>query len=134
MIVWLVLLASMVACHPSLNAFLWFKNYKKQDPQEVISMLQKKQIDRPNDPHLNYNLGVALYKAGDRKSAHENFNRALQHNKDDIPLRKRCMFNLGNICVQSGLDILGDDWDQKDIADKTLDEAIQKILPGGECR
>ena len=121
------LLLLLLACAPSLDAFPFFTNYSKQTPQETIEQLQSKQVNKPNDPHVNYNLGVALYKAGRYSDAKENFKRAVKFGKSSTLLQKRCYFNLGNSLYQKALKAVGPNWESTKINEKVLHEAIQDV-------
>ncbi len=121
----------LVASYMPLSAFsfkdLFFKDYSKKAPQDSVTDLQNQQVNRPNDPQINYNLGVALYKTNDFSGAKENFKRALDFGKDTLALRERCYFNLGNTDYQQTMQLLGYDWEAKKIEPQVLDEAIKTI-------
>jgi len=101
-------------------------------PEQSVNYWQKKQIDKYDDPIVNYNLGVALYKAGQFDSAKQNFQRTLDYgldNKSDaIKLRAKTYFNSGNCFYKNCLGILGPDWEKEEkIDDKKLERAINEI-------
>ena len=56
----------------SVCAFQLFTDHKSMTPEQNIEYWQKRQIDKYDDPIVNYNLGVALYKAGKFDTAKQN--------------------------------------------------------------
>lgn len=106
---------------------LFFKDYGKKELQDAITDLQNQQVNHPNDPKINYNLAVALYKASDYAGARENFKRALSFGKDTLALRERCYFNLGNTDYQQTLQMLGYGWESKKVEPQVLGEATKTI-------
>lgn len=115
---------SSIMCTTNLHAWWWSKS---QPPtiQTVIQELQQKQADSPNDPYVNYNLGVALYKAGKFSQAQTNFERAVV-SATQPDLKKRCYFNMGNSLYKDARTSLPDNWEQQDVPAETLDAAIGK--------
>src|ERR1700689_3112045 len=63
------------------SCFGWslFTNYDKNKPQENIELLHKQQVNSPNDPEVNYNLGVAFYQSNKFQDAQANFARAFEY-------------------------------------------------------
>ena len=117
---------------PSAFAISLFTDYNAMTPEQSVNYWQKKQIDKYDDPIVNYNLGVALYKAGQFDSAKQNFQRTLDYgldNKSDaIKLRAKTYFNSGNCFYKNCLGILGPDWEKEEkIDDKKLERAINEI-------
>jgi Ca-activated chloride channel family protein len=102
-----------------------FSNYSKKTPEEVIQSLAIEQIDNPDDPYLNYNLGVALYQTQKYDAAKNNFERATNNAKNPI-LKDRCFFNLANSCYKNAISKLPASWEKPDtkIDPKELDIAI----------
>ena len=119
-----------------LCAFPFFYEKKFDDSQkaakERVSFLQKKQIDNPHDPLVNYNLGVALYRSHKFDQAAKNFERVLHTKLYDQELLKKTYFNLGNSYYQNAKFQLGHDWEKKDIDHKKLDEVITEVKAGVE--
>lgn len=102
-----------------------FTNYAQQKPEETIAELEKKQIDAPHDPYVNYNLGVALYKAGNYAQAVKNFERVAANKKIDEDFSLRARFNAGNSAYRAALESLGSGWEEKkELDDKILEQAI----------
>lgn len=114
------------------NIFPFFDSYKarnaylNKDYKKAKDILEKQQIDNPNDAKINYNLGSAFYKLNDFENAKSNFERAVQYSGDNKELKERSYFNWGNSFYKNCLRILGLDWEKKDIEDKVLDEAINQ--------
>jgi len=130
MIIRMIMLFLILSSMP-LSAFsfkdLFFKDYSKKEPRDTVADLQNQQVNNPNDPQINYNLGVALYKTNDYSGAKENFKRALDFGKDTLVLRERCYFNLGNTNYQQTMQLLGYDWESKKIEPQVLGEATKTI-------
>ncbi|MBX9830716.1 hypothetical protein K2X40_02080 [Candidatus Babeliales bacterium] len=101
-----------------------FTDYAKQTPEETIAALEKKQIDAPHDPYINYNLGVAQYKAGNYAQANQNFGRVFKNKKIDEDFRVRAGFNAGNSGYRGTLESLGNGWEEKELDEKLLEQAI----------
>ena len=98
-----------------------------------IQALLKKQAQHPNNPLINYNLGVAQYKQSVYQSAAENFQRAYQHAEGNHTIAKQALFNAAKSHEQYGLHLLPDNWQQPEVpvdplvldkATKALQEAI----------
>lgn len=122
-----ILLYSIIVsavCTPNLHAW-WWNNTQPPTIETVIQELQQKQADHPNDPYINYNLGVALYKAGKFSQAQTNFERAVIAAAHP-DLKKRCYFNMGNSLYKDARSSLPDNWEQQDVPAETLDMAIGK--------
>ena len=100
---------------------------KQEDLEKALVALEKKQIDYPHDPVVNYNFGVALYKAGKFDQAKNNFDRAIKYGEHTTELLKKAYFNGGNSCYKHALAKLGSGWEKKDVDQKLLDEAIGKV-------
>ncbi|MBY0352807.1 hypothetical protein K2W90_00405 [Candidatus Babeliales bacterium] len=109
---------------PNLMVGGLFTDYAKQTPEETIAALEKKQIDAPHDPYVNYNLGVAQYKAGNYAQAKQNFGRVFSNKKIDEDFRVRAGFNAGNSGYRGALESLGSGWEQRELDDKLLEHAI----------
>jgi Ca-activated chloride channel homolog len=105
----------------------FLKDYNKKAPHDLIRDFEGKQIDNPDDPQLNYNLGVALYKEGNFEQAKANFKRVLDVSKDSVYLRQRTYFNLGNSSFRNANQELGQDWENREIDEKTLNNAIIEV-------
>lgn len=107
-----------------LHSFWFWESNAEKDPTKLIESLQKKQVDDPNNPLLNHNLGVALYKTGKYAEAGSSFDRALLACTDQ-KLKTRCMFNLGNSLYKQTIATLPVNWELKDDIDQTtIDQAI----------
>ena len=119
----------------NLHAFSYFvdKNareaWKNKDYKKVVEILEKEQVNKPNDARLNYNIGNGYYKQGKFKDAQLNYERAVSNcTESDGSLKEKSYFNWGNSFYKSALDVLPDDWEKKDVKidDKKLDFAIQE--------
>jgi len=107
-----------------VQAFWWFPS-KPKTLQEQIQEFQKEQIQNPNDPITNYNLGVALYKTGKYSDAINNFDRAATNSTDKI-LKKQSYFNLANTLYKNVLNTLPENWEDKN--KKTEDSVINNAI------
>jgi Ca-activated chloride channel family protein len=109
---------------PSANAWWWTP---KEQPklENIIQDLQCEQADHPEDPYINYNLGVAFYKANKFGQAESNFDRALIA-ATQPELKQRCYFNLGNSFYKDALTCLPYGWEAADVPSETIDMAIAK--------
>ncbi|MFA5074549.1 MAG: tetratricopeptide repeat protein [Candidatus Babeliales bacterium] len=111
------------------------KFYDQKNYNKVKEILEQEQVDNPNDPELNYNLGDIYYKLGKFNEAEFNFQRAIENclnDKSDYQkrLKEFSYFNLGNIFYKNCLKILGPDWQKKDFQrsdNKILDLAINEV-------
>ncbi|MFH1254306.1 MAG: hypothetical protein V1646_02635 [bacterium] len=89
-----------------------FNGYDKKSPEEVIRDLAIEQIDNPDDPYINYNLGVALYQTRKYEAAKSNFERAASNAKNK-KLKERSYFNLANSCYKNALSALPVNWENE---------------------
>ncbi len=124
-----ILFLFIICSFSSNTIFSWsFWGPKKPIPnKDRLEKFQKLQIDKPLDPLINYNLGVALYIEKKYEQARENFKRVLDHSKDNIALIKRSYFNLGNCGYKNSLNMLGNNWETKDIKEDILHKAHGEI-------
>lgn len=105
----------------SLQSFSWPWEKKIPDtPQAKVESLQRKQVDNPLDPNINYDLGVVLYRDGKFKQAQDCFQRTLEHAAKMPELIKRSYFNLGNSCYQEAKSLLGKDWEKQKLQGEVL--------------
>lgn len=114
-------------CHAGF--FDFFKN-KEETPEDKIAVLRKQQIDYPEDPLINYNLGVALYKQKLFDQAKIAFQRTVEHadDKRDGVLKMQALFNGANSGYQNSLRLLPIGWQTKDdIEDAILNAAIVHV-------
>lgn len=109
----------------NLNSSILFTDYKDMSPEQAVETLQKKQIDNPLNPEINYNLGVAQYKTGNFKEAKINFKRTLEHTTKKL-LKKQALFNLGSSCYKKALSHLPDD--RKKEETKASQDALEKSI------
>lgn len=100
----------------------WWKKPKTLEEKQLE--LQRKQIDDPTNPYINYNMGVAAYKKKSFDVAAANFDRALQHMPDKPAFKKQTHFNLGQAEYQQALQVVGRNWQK----DKLSDEVYEKAL------
>lgn len=116
--------------------FFDFFTHKEEIPEEKMASLRKQQIDYPEDPVINYNLGVALYKQQLFDQAKVAFQRTVQHTdgKRDGVLKLQALFNGANSGYQNSLRILPVGWQTKeDIADDLLSAAINHVTDAIGC-
>ncbi|KKQ10838.1 MAG: hypothetical protein WCS92_01260 [Candidatus Babeliales bacterium] len=107
MFITLLFMLSINRIYPGL-----FSSYDKKTPEEVIRDLAIEQIDNPNDPYVNYNLGVALYQTRKYEAAKNNFERAVSNAKNK-KLKERSYFNLANSCYKNALSALPVNWENE---------------------
>jgi hypothetical protein len=109
----------------SQPASAWqFPWQKKTSLDDKLTALQRKQINDPTNPYINYNLGVAAYKKKQFEAAAADFERAIQHAPDKPAFKKQAYCNLGQSYYHQGLDVVGKDWQNRSIEDEVLDKAI----------
>ena len=101
------------------------KSYQAKDYAKAQGFLEKKLVEKPNDPLLNYNLGTIYYKQKKYESAVQSFCRAATHafSKDDTMV-EQARFNRGNALYQQTLQTLGPNWEKEKPDDQTLAKAI----------
>jgi hypothetical protein len=104
-----------------------FGSYGKKPPEENVQDLAIEQINSPNDPYINYNLGVALYKIGKFEAAKNNFERAVISSKNN-KLKERSYFNLANSCYKNALFQLPQNWEDKktEVEQEKLAKAVNE--------
>jgi Ca-activated chloride channel homolog len=111
-----------------LSAFNLFGPSTPPTPQEKIAQLQEQQVDKPNDPVINYNLGVAYYKAGRADDALTSFQRSLEHTTNDKNLIKQNHYNLGNLRYKQALGLLPKNWEtEKNLDPSLLQNVIKEV-------
>lgn len=125
----LTLLLTVWLASNNLTGFSLFSPSTPPTPEETIAALKEQQADAPNDPIINYNLGVACFRNNQIGEAKTNFARSLEYAGDNNELRTRCLFNCGSSCHQLTLAMLPPTWEQKDqkIEQETLEKAITEI-------
>jgi hypothetical protein len=112
--------------------FSWFtdyklnKAYKNNDYKKVKEILEKEQVDSPNDAKLNYNLGAVCYKLNQLGSAKDSFSRCVKNcSAEQKELKEFAHFNLGNCLYEICLKLLPQDWEKMEtIEDQKLNPAI----------
>jgi hypothetical protein len=110
-----------------LNAWSLFGS-KPLTPEEKIQQLQQQQVDHPDDPVINYNLGVALYRMHKFDQAKANFERTLAHTKN-LQLETQTLFNMANASLKHALATLPPTWEQEEtIEPQLLDNAISLVM------
>jgi len=98
------------------------------DLATMTKELQDEQVNDPNNPQTNYNLGVSLYKQKQFEQAITNFDRSIKNCSDkDIVLKKYGYFNLGNSFYKNALSKLPENWENSEVEDKVLDAAVNLI-------
>ncbi|MFA6526839.1 MAG: hypothetical protein WCT20_00235 [Candidatus Babeliales bacterium] len=107
-----------------------FFTHKEATTEEKIADLRKQQIDYPEDPLINYNLGVALYKQSLFDQARVAFRRAVDHSEEKKYgiLKLQSLFNGANSAYQHSLRMLPVGWQTKeDVEQQTLIAAINHV-------
>lgn len=103
----ILLLLTFSKIYPGL-----FSGYDKKTPDENVHDLSIEQINSPNDPYINYNLGVALYQIHKYEAAKNNFERAV-NNAQNTKLKEFSYFNLANSCYKNALSCLPANWENE---------------------
>ena len=103
----------------------WSKTKTLEDKQLE---LQRKQIDDPANPYINYNVGVAAYKKKQFDTASASFDRAIQNAPDKPIFKKQAHFNLGQAHYHQALDTVGASWQTVKLSDETIDKAIEQTV------
>ena len=128
----IVLVLILATLHASLVGFSFLPDwlcpaynarnaYKQNDFSHAQKLLEKEQVERPNDPELNYNLGATYYKQGKYDLAKENFRRAATHSfSNDKVLLEKSRFNLGNCFYKNTETMLPENWEQQEILDDAM--------------
>jgi len=104
----LIVFSCMTLCHSGI--FDWISPAK---PKSKIEQLEEKLVNRPKDPEVNYNLGVAYYKEKKINDAIQCFKRAFDYGTN-LEIKKRSSFNAGNGLYQSVLAGLPHNWEKKE--------------------
>lgn len=120
-----------IFCLNQSHAYIFdFFKTKELSTQDKIAQLRMQQIDYPEDPIINYNLGVALYKQDLFDQARVAFKRAGEHSdkKKYGVVKLQSLFNGANSCYQNCLHMLPVGWQTKDTIDvQTLSAAINHV-------
>ncbi|MCF7799416.1 tetratricopeptide repeat protein [Candidatus Babeliales bacterium] len=107
------------------------KAYEQKDYDKAKEILEKEQVNNPDNPELNYNLGDIYYKLNKFDIAKSNFQRAIENcSENQKELQEFSYFNLGNSFYKNCLKTLGPDWQKKDFKEqdnKILDLAINEL-------
>lgn len=74
------------------------KQYEVGHYAEALELYRQAQVEAPETPALNFNVGSALFKTGDLPGAAKEFDQALQG--ADAELKARSFYNLGNTYYQ----------------------------------
>lgn len=110
-----------------LSAWSWPWSKAKTIEDKQLE-LQRKQIDDPTNPYINYNVGVAAYKKKQYDTASASFDRAI-HNAPDKPIfKKQAHFNLGQAYYRQALATVGSSWQTAKLSDETIDKAIEQTV------
>lgn len=119
--------AGFLALSNNLTAWNWpWKKTTSVDDKQLE--LQRKQIDDPTNPYINYNIGVASYKKKQYGVASSSFERAIQ-NAPDKPLFKiQAHFNLGQSHYHQALETVGSSWQTAKLNDETIDKAVDQTV------
>lgn len=104
------------------------KAYQEKNYAKAQQILEKKQVETPNDPLLNYNLGTTYYKQKKYQPALESFRRSATHafGKNNT-IVEQARFNSGNCLYNQTLEILGSNWEKEKPDAQTLQKAVTKI-------
>jgi len=104
------------------------KAYQEKNYVKTQELLEREQVEKPNDPLINYNLGTTYYKQGKYDLAKENLTRAAKYAFGlDKNLLEKSRFNLGNCFYKKTLEILPENWDQQTIEESIRKQAIYEV-------
>ena len=134
----LILLAPLGPLGPISYSFAktWFPHkkanaaYHTGDFATAREILEKEQVEKPNDPLINYNLGTIYYKQKEYQFAKESFQRAATHAfSNNKSLLEKSYFNLGNSFYKNTLEMLPEGWekDDKNLPEETKNKAIAEV-------
>ncbi|MBU1007825.1 hypothetical protein KKA53_01995 [Candidatus Dependentiae bacterium] len=105
---------------PSYNAH---KAYQQNEFLKAQEILESEQVEKPNDPLINYNLGATYYKQKKYDLSKKNFERAATHKS----LAEKSQFNLGNCFYKNTLDLLPETWEHKQLDPQITQRAIKEV-------
>lgn len=107
-----------------LAAWDWWWN-KKQSLNDKQLVWQRKQINDPTNPYINFNAGVAAYKKQQFDAAAGSFDRAIQYAPEKkIKFKKQAHFNSGRTEYRRALGVVGPSWENEKLSDEVFDKAI----------
>ncbi len=86
---------------PSSKPKEGIKMYNTKDYDKALSTFLDAQIDSPDDPLLQYNIGNTCYRMGNYEEASRNYLSAANMAKD-IELEEKAYYNLGNSAYRMG--------------------------------
>lgn len=102
----------------------WWKKTQSINAKQLA--LQRKQIDDPANPYINFNAGVVAYKKQQFDMAAGSFERAIQYAPETKhEFKKQAHFNAGRTDYQRVLKTVGSGWEKEKLSDEVLDKAIE---------
>lgn len=113
--------------NPLFEDYKAFEAYKGESYDTSIKYLQVKQIENPHDPELNYNLGVAHFRAAQYANALKDFERVIENADEKNPLGIQSLYNAGNSLVKETERVLGPDWEAKKVEDKKIESSLKDL-------
>lgn len=132
-----ILLLAIFYCTP-LNASFWeymfpartaYGSYKSKDFNSAQKILEEQQIDNPNDPLINYNLGTTYFRQDKFDLAKDCFRRSATNSfGKNNNLQEKALFNLGNSLHKSGISKLPSDWEKQEKLDEKLVASVVNEL------
>jgi hypothetical protein len=109
----------------SQQLMAWEWPWQKQKTVEDKRLdLQRRQINDPANPYINYNMGVIQYKKREFDGAAGSFGRAIQHLPDKPFLKKQVYFNLGQTEYRRAQGVVGPSWQKEKVSDEVIDKAL----------
>lgn len=72
---------------------------KAESFSDARSKYLKLQVENPQEPRLNYNLGIAHYREGVYEQARTSFSRSAEIAENQV-LKESALYNLGNACFK----------------------------------
>ena len=97
---------------------------KKKTVEDKRLDLQRRQINDPTNPYINYNMGVIQYKKQQFDAAAASFDRAMQHVPDKPFFKKQVYFNLGQTEYRRAQGAVGPSWQKEKVSDELIDKAL----------
>ena len=82
--------------HAFINTIQGNSELKKSNFEKAKDNYIKDLVKNPNNPRLNYHLGICLYKENDFKAAQNSFEQSIKNNSQDNFLKEKSFYNLGN--------------------------------------
>jgi len=123
-IITILLCQKAFALFDSRNAYNAYQNKKFETTEKFLADMQ---VDNPDNPLINYNLGVTQYREKKFEEAANSFTRAGKNALEDPQLLEKIGFNLANCFYQETISLLPEDWEKTDLDKNIIEQAIAEI-------